>query len=147
MCEVLLPYVKYFSHQCEIFVQSISLTHFFRSRVHQGETDLKSNLGQTEVLFHCCQVIKQETYQFLTKNPILKAKKKFDVSLTSDLIKKRMQITVSLISYLILKNNKRFNVSLISNGIEPEQFIFVNGFLYNLNLQNLLFQLPFTYTG
>jgi len=27
-----------------------------RSRVHQGETDLKSNLGQTEVLFHCCQL-------------------------------------------------------------------------------------------
>jgi len=27
-----------------------------RSRIHQGETDLKSNLGQTEVLFHCCQL-------------------------------------------------------------------------------------------
>jgi len=27
-----------------------------RSRVHQGETDDKSNLGQSEVLFHCCQL-------------------------------------------------------------------------------------------
>eukprot|EP00092_Neocalanus_flemingeri_P084175 GFUD01105703.1.p1 GENE.GFUD01105703.1~~GFUD01105703.1.p1 ORF type:complete len:330 (+),score=45.75 GFUD01105703.1:140-1129(+) len=27
-----------------------------RSKVHQGETDNKGNLGQTEVLFHCCQL-------------------------------------------------------------------------------------------
>ena len=59
-----------------------------------------------------------------------------------------MQIKVSLISYLIKKkDDKRFNVFLISKGIELEQFIFVNGFLRNLSLQNLLFQLPFTYTG
>ena len=83
MCKVFLLYVwsisitcvEYFSHVCEIIVQSISLTHFFRSRVHQGETDLKSNLGQTEVLFHCCQVIKQETYQFLAKYLIQKPRR------------------------------------------------------------------------
>ena len=39
-----------------VFTSLIFLSCFFRSRVHQGETDLKSNLGQTEVLFHCCQV-------------------------------------------------------------------------------------------
>jgi len=27
-----------------------------RSKVHQGETDRTSNMGQTEVLFHCCQL-------------------------------------------------------------------------------------------
>jgi len=27
-----------------------------RSKVHQGETDKTSNMGQTEVLFHCCQL-------------------------------------------------------------------------------------------
>jgi len=27
-----------------------------RSKVHQGETDNTSNMGQTEVLFHCCQL-------------------------------------------------------------------------------------------
>lgn len=27
-----------------------------RSKVHQGESDKASNLGQTEVLFHCCQL-------------------------------------------------------------------------------------------
>jgi len=27
-----------------------------RSKVHEGETDKTSNMGQTEVLFHCCQL-------------------------------------------------------------------------------------------
>ena len=29
-----------------------------RSKIHQGETDDKSNLGQTEILLHCCQLPK-----------------------------------------------------------------------------------------
>jgi len=27
-----------------------------RSKVHQGETDFTSNLGQTQILFHCCEL-------------------------------------------------------------------------------------------
>ena len=27
-----------------------------RSKIHQGETDKKSNLGQTEIMLHCCQL-------------------------------------------------------------------------------------------
>jgi len=27
-----------------------------RSKIHNGETDRQSNMGQTEVLFHCCQL-------------------------------------------------------------------------------------------